>query len=128
MSFEFGHSGELRFDGRVALVTGAGAGIGKQYAMAFASRGAKVVVNDLGGSMNGDGSDGRVADKVVDEIRAAGGEAVASCVMRRTEWLLRGTILQALCPRTPFAFPTQIRFRRAWRQARGYCNRSLRSD
>lgn len=70
--------GELRFDGKVAVVTGAGNGLGKQYALLFASRGAKVVVNDLGGSTHGEGSDSRTADKVVDEIKAAGGEAVAN--------------------------------------------------
>lgn len=68
----------LRYDGKVAVVTGAGNGLGKQYALLFASRGAKVVVNDLGGSTHGEGSDSRTADKVVDEIKAAGGEAVAN--------------------------------------------------
>ena len=69
---------ELRFDGRVAVVTGAGNGLGRTYALLFGSRGAKVVVNDLGGSAHGDGSDKRAADKVVDEIRANGGTAVAN--------------------------------------------------
>lgn len=68
----------LRFDGRVAVVTGAGNGLGKAYALLFASRGAKVVVNDLGGSFHGEGSDQRAADKVVAEIKAAGGTAVAN--------------------------------------------------
>jgi hypothetical protein len=68
----------LRFDGRVAIVTGAGNGLGRTYALLLASRGAKVVVNDLGGSATGDGADKRAADVVVDEIRRAGGEAVAS--------------------------------------------------
>jgi len=68
----------LRFDGKVAIVTGAGGGLGKQYALDLAARGAKVVVNDLGGSTKGEGADTRAADKVVNEIKAAGGEAVAN--------------------------------------------------
>jgi len=67
-----------RLDGRVAIVTGAGAGLGRSHALLLASQGAKVVVNDLGGSVNGQGGDHSAADKVVAEIRAAGGEAVAS--------------------------------------------------
>jgi multifunctional beta-oxidation protein len=70
---------DLRFENRVAVVTGAGGGLGRAYAMLFASLGAKVVVNDLGGSFKGDGSgSSNAADKVVDEIRAAGGVAVAN--------------------------------------------------
>ncbi len=71
--------GGLRFDDRVAIVTGAGAGLGRVYALELAKRGAKVVVNDLGGSRDGsgDGSKG-AADRVVEEIEALGGEAVAS--------------------------------------------------
>ncbi|KAH1014583.1 hypothetical protein HUJ05_012436 [Dendroctonus ponderosae] len=67
---------DLRFDGRVVIVTGAGAGIGRTYALLFASRGAKVVVNDLGGGRHGDGSSSKAADNVVDEIRRTGGIAV----------------------------------------------------
>jgi NAD(P)-dependent dehydrogenase (short-subunit alcohol dehydrogenase family) len=69
---------ELRFDGRVAVVTGAGRGLGCAYAQLLASRGAKVVVNDHGGSLSGDGADSGPAEQVVDAIRADGGEAVAS--------------------------------------------------
>jgi len=68
----------LRFDGRVVIVTGAGGGLGRAYAIEFAKRGAKVVVNDLGGSMKGEGASSRAADVVVSEIRALGGEAVAN--------------------------------------------------
>ncbi len=69
---------EVRFDGRVAIVTGAGNGLGRSHALAFAARGAKVVVNDLGGSTFGEGADKAAADLVVDEIKVAGGEAVAN--------------------------------------------------
>ncbi|MFN8228416.1 MAG: SDR family NAD(P)-dependent oxidoreductase [Mycobacterium sp.] len=69
---------ELRFDGRVAVVTGAGRGLGRQYALLLASRGAHVVVNDVGGSLTGDGADVSPAAEVVAEIKAAGGSAVVS--------------------------------------------------
>jgi (3R)-3-hydroxyacyl-CoA dehydrogenase / 3a,7a,12a-trihydroxy-5b-cholest-24-enoyl-CoA hydratase / enoyl-CoA hydratase 2 len=68
----------LRFDGKVAIVTGAGGGLGRSHALLLASRGARVVVNDLGGSFTGDGSSASAADKVVAEIKQAGGEAVAN--------------------------------------------------
>ena len=68
---------ELRFDDRVAVITGAGRGLGRTYALLLASKGAKVVVNDNGGSMKGEGADAGPAEEVVREIRAAGGEAVA---------------------------------------------------
>lgn len=74
-------SDDLRFDGKVVVVTGAGGGLGRQYALYYGARGASVVVNDLGGSLKGEAeADGgkQVADHVVDEIIAAGGKAVAN--------------------------------------------------
>lgn len=68
----------LRFDDRVVIVTGAGNGLGKCHALDFARRGAKVVINDLGGGIAGEGASKSVAQSVVDEIKAAGGEAVAN--------------------------------------------------
>jgi NAD(P)-dependent dehydrogenase (short-subunit alcohol dehydrogenase family) len=65
-------------DGRVAIITGAGRGIGREHALLFAAEGAKVVVNDLGGAPDGGGEDRTPAEQVVDEIKAMGGEAVAS--------------------------------------------------
>ena len=69
---------ELRFDGKVAIITGAGNGLGRSHALLLAGRGAKVVVNDLGGTHTGGGRSSAAADKVVEEIKAAGGEAVAN--------------------------------------------------
>ncbi|MDP3275350.1 MAG: SDR family NAD(P)-dependent oxidoreductase [Deltaproteobacteria bacterium] len=69
---------ELRYDGRVAIVTGAGNGLGRSHALLLASRGCKVVVNDLGGAHTGGGKSSEAADRVVSEIKAAGGEAVAN--------------------------------------------------
>lgn len=68
----------ISFEGQVAVVTGAGRGLGRLYALELARRGASVVVNDLGGSSRGDGANASVAQEVVDEIKAAGGVAVAS--------------------------------------------------
>ncbi|KAK7721376.1 bifunctional hydroxyacyl-CoA dehydrogenase/enoyl-CoA hydratase fox2 [Diaporthe eres] len=71
-------AGQLRYDGQVVVVTGAGGGLGKAYATFFGSRGASVVVNDLGGSFKGEGNSSKAADVVVDEIKKAGGKAVAN--------------------------------------------------
>ncbi len=68
----------IDFKGRVAIVTGAGGGLGRQHALALAARGAKVLVNDLGGAVDGSGGSVSAAQAVVDEIRAAGGEALAN--------------------------------------------------
>ncbi len=79
--FEYGDvvKEEIRFDGRVAIVTGAGAGLGRAYALELAKRGARVVVNDLGGARDGSGKGSKKpADQVVEEIKALGGEAVAN--------------------------------------------------
>lgn len=79
--FEYGDVSrrEIRFDGRVAIVTGAGSGLGRAYALELARRGAKIVVNDLGGARDGSGQGSATpADRVVDEIKALGAEAVAN--------------------------------------------------
>lgn len=80
MAFFFGHRGpmaELRFDNRVAVVTGAGRGLGRAYALLLAAKGARVVVNDLGGTLQGNGVDSAPAEDVAREIRAKGGDAIA---------------------------------------------------
>ena len=68
---------ELRYDEQVAVISGAGGGLGKEYALLLASRGARLVVNDIGGSVTGDGSNSETADAVAEEIRQRGGQAVA---------------------------------------------------
>lgn len=87
---------EIRFDGRVAVVTGAGNGLGRSHALFLASRGAKVVVNDLGGTVAGTGGSSAVADAVVAEIRSAGGTAVANYDSVATEEGGRNIIKTAL--------------------------------
>ncbi|MGH8431583.1 MAG: serine/threonine protein kinase, partial [Solimonas sp.] len=69
---------QLRYDGKVVIVTGAGNGLGRQHALMFGARGARVVVNDLGGGIHGGGKSSAAADKVVEEIKALGGDAVAN--------------------------------------------------
>ena len=73
-----GKMDKIDFSGRVAIVTGAGGGLGRLHALALAERGARVVVNDLGGAVDGSGGSATAAQQVVDEIRAAGGEAIAN--------------------------------------------------
>src|SRR4051812_8732138 len=67
----------ISFEGRVAIVTGAGNGLGRAHALGLAARGAKVVVNDLGAGRDGSGSSSAAAERIVEEIRAAGGQAIA---------------------------------------------------
>jgi NAD(P)-dependent dehydrogenase (short-subunit alcohol dehydrogenase family) len=69
---------DIRFDGKVAIVTGAGGGLGRQHALELARRGARVVVNDLGGAVDGSGGSSAAAEAVVAEIKAFGGEAIAN--------------------------------------------------
>jgi NAD(P)-dependent dehydrogenase (short-subunit alcohol dehydrogenase family) len=69
---------DMRFDGRVCIITGAGGGLGRSHALELARRGARILVNDLGGSVNGTGASSSAAQRVVDEIRSVGGDAVAN--------------------------------------------------
>ncbi len=89
-------AGDLRFDGKAALVTGAGRGLGRAYAMMLAARGASVVVNDLGAELDGSGRDASFAASVVGEIEAAGGRAVANVDSVADEAGARNMVRQAL--------------------------------
>lgn len=86
----------IRFDNRVAIVTGAGGGLGRCHALELASRGAKVVVNDFGGSRDGTGGSSEMAEKVVEEIRQAGGEAIANGASVSDEAQVKNLVEQTL--------------------------------
>lgn len=88
--------GEINFDGRVAIVTGAGVGLGRSHALGLAARGAKVVVNDLGVSTAGEGASASAAEQVVEEIRAMGGEAIAHGADVSDETQVRDMVAQAM--------------------------------
>ena len=85
---------DLGFDGKVAIITGAGGGLGRSHALELARRGALIVVNDLGGAVDGTGGSDTAAQKVVDEIKAAGGEAVAQLRLGRHPRGRRQAIVQ----------------------------------
>jgi NAD(P)-dependent dehydrogenase (short-subunit alcohol dehydrogenase family) len=87
---------DIRFDGKVAIVTGAGGGLGRQHALELARRGAKVVVNDLGGSVDGTGGNSAAAEAVVAEIKAFGGEAMANGASVTDDTGVAGLIKQTM--------------------------------
>jgi NAD(P)-dependent dehydrogenase (short-subunit alcohol dehydrogenase family) len=86
----------LDFSGRVAIVTGAGGGLGRQHALALAARGARVLVNDLGGAVDGSGASVSAAQRVVDEIRSAGGDAIANGASVTDFEAVQGMVQQAV--------------------------------
>jgi NAD(P)-dependent dehydrogenase (short-subunit alcohol dehydrogenase family) len=86
----------LRFDNRVAIVTGAGNGLGRSHALALAARGAKVVINDLGGARDGTNASATAAQRVVDEIRAAGGEAMANAASVTDEAAVNAMVAEVM--------------------------------
>ncbi|MBP6901932.1 MAG: SDR family NAD(P)-dependent oxidoreductase [Burkholderiaceae bacterium] len=86
----------LNFNDRVAIVTGAGGGLGRCHALALAARGAKVLVNDLGGATDGSGGSASAAQKVVDEIRAAGGQAIANAASVTDAAAVEAMVAQAM--------------------------------
>src|ERR1700753_821199 len=86
----------IRCDGQVAIVTGAGNGLGRSYALELARRGARVVVNDLGGRHDGIGNEAAVAQKVVDEIKRSGGTAIATADSVISDAGVEALVAQAL--------------------------------
>src|SRR5271169_2763159 len=86
----------ISFDGKVAIVTGAGGGLGRQHALELARRGAKVVINDLGGSVDGSGGSSDAAKKVVEEIKAFGGQAIANGASVTDDTGVAGLVKQTL--------------------------------
>src|ERR1700730_16017537 len=86
----------IELKGKVAIVTGAGGGLGREHALALAARGAKVVVNDLGGARDGSGGSVSAAEKVVEEIRAAGGEGMANGASATYYDTVEGMVAEAM--------------------------------